>query len=307
MDFDHLIIDTIHADFVCNTIAEMGIDSHNVICLTKLSDGENKFSLALRLLDYLVNPEEIVDIMLNHPSIRNILPMSYDLTEYTLFNDPTTVRNEKLHLVCFPGDYARVRELELLAWEIKNRNLKGAMAEVGVMGGGFSKLLKHLFPEKDLYLYDTFSGFDDRDTADEYKNGAINQTWANVFKSVTYENTKKYIGNEETCHYRVGYFPETVEDEERSLKFSLVSLDADLYNPTLEGLEFFYPRLEEGGYILIHEYNARILDGYAIENGVRELSDFSGIKKAVKEFEKRHGYICKVPITDHNGTIVITK
>ena len=307
IDFDHLIIDTIHADEVCNTIADMNIDRRRIICLTKLFNGENKYSVVVKLLDYLKNAEEVVDIIMSHPSIRNILPMSYDLTEYTLFNDPVTVKEENLSLTCFTGDYARVRELELLVKEIKDHKLLGAMAEVGVMGGGFSKLLKRYFPEKDLYLYDTFSGFDGRDTGEEYDNGSIDQTWANVFKLVSYERTKDYIGYESTCHYRVGYFPETVEDEEKELRFSLVSLDADLYNPTLAGLEFFYPRLEEGGYILIHEYNARLLDDYAIINGVRELSCFYGIKEAVNEFEKRHGHICKVPITDHNGTVVITK
>jgi hypothetical protein len=306
-EFDHLIIDTVHADEVCQMMADMNIDSQNVICLTKLFKGENKYSVVVKLLDYVRNAEEVVDLLLSHPSVRNIVPMSYDLTEYTLFNDPTTVKQDNLSLVCFTGDYTRVRELELLVKEIKERNLTGAMAEVGVFTGGFSKLLKHYFPEKELYLYDTFSGFDIKDTEEEYKNGSIDQTWSDVFKLTTYEKTKQYIGYESSCHYRVGYFPETVEAEEKELKFSIVSLDADLYNPTLAGLEFFYPRLEEGGYIMIHEYNARLLDSYAIKNDVRELSCFYGIKDAVNEFEKRYGHICKIPITDHNGSLVITK
>jgi len=33
-------------------------------------------------------------------------------------------------------------------------------------------------------------------------------------------------------------------------------MDADLHNPTRAGLEFFYPRLSEGGIILIHDYNS---------------------------------------------------
>ena len=306
IEFDHIIIDTIHADEVCNMIASMSIESQKVICLTKLFKGENKYSVVVKLLDYVRNAEEVVDLLMSHPSVRNIVPMSYDLTEYTLFNDPVTVKRENLSLVCHPGDYTRVREFELLANEIREKNLRGAMAEVGVFTGEFSKILKHCFPEKELYLYDTFSGFDIKDAEEEYNNGAIDQTFINAFKSASFEKTKEYIGYESSCHYRVGYFPETIETEEKTLTFSIVSLDADLYKPILAGLEFFYPRLEEGGYIMIHEYNASLF-GFGLHNGLRDLSCFSGVREAVREFENRHGQICKVPITDHNGTLIITK
>ena len=101
-------------------------------------------------------------------------------------------------------------------------------------------------------------------------------------------------------HYRKGYFPESIAEEEKEKKFCLVSLDADLYNPTLEGLKFFYPRLESGGYIMIHEYNAIVM----VEG---KAQDFSGVKRAVKDFENQFGSIRYVPIADRNGTLVITK
>jgi O-methyltransferase len=37
--------------------------------------------------------------------------------------------------------------------------------------------------------------------------------------------------------------------------YALVNLDADLYNPTKAGLEYFYPHLSPGGVIFIHDYN----------------------------------------------------
>lgn len=307
IEFDHIIIDTIHSDEVCQMIADMNIDCNKVICLTKLFKGENKFSVVVKLLDYVRNAEEVVDLLMSHPSVRNILPMSYDLTEYTLFNDTETLNNDGINLGFFYGDYSRVRQLELLFKEIKENNLQGALAEVGVFRGAFSRIIKHYFPEKEMFLYDTFAGFDTRDSTKEYESGEINPAWGNLFKSVSFEKTKNYIGYEDTCHYRVGYFPDTIEPEERNLVFSLVSLDVDLYMPTLAGLEFFYPRLEKGGYILIHEYNARSLDNFAIQQGIRQISSFGGIREAVLEFEKKYGNVCKVPITDYYGTLVITK
>jgi len=45
-------------------------------------------------------------------------------------------------------------------------------------------------------------------------------------------------------------------------------MDADLYNPTKAGLEYFYPRLSPGGVIFIHDYNDK----------------WQGLIKAVDEF-----------------------
>ena len=52
-------------------------------------------------------------------------------------------------------------------------------------------------------------------------------------------------------------------------KFSLIHIDVDLYEPTLKSLEFFYPRLVEGGIIVCDDYNSK---------------HFSGSKKAWDEF-----------------------
>ena len=69
------------------------------------------------------------------------------------------------------------------------------------------------------------------------------------------------------CMIRKGFFPETVEDIEDS--FCFVNLDADLYAPTISGLRWFYPRMERGGVILVHDFFSRV---------------FHGIKDAVREF-----------------------
>ncbi len=49
-------------------------------------------------------------------------------------------------------DYFRYRTFELAAREIKNRKVKGNVAEVGVFKGQFSRLINEIFPEKTLYL-----------------------------------------------------------------------------------------------------------------------------------------------------------
>lgn len=71
-----------------------------------------------------------------------------------------------------------------------------------------------------------------------------------------------------------------------------VSIDVDLEQPIYDGLDFFYPRLEKGGYIFIHDYNGPLL----------------GVERAVDRYERGNGImLCKVPICDVEGSLVITK
>jgi O-methyltransferase len=73
--------------------------------------------------------------------------------------------------------------------------------------------------------------------------------------------------------------------------FAVVSLDADLYKPLYDGLLYFYPRMNRGGYIIIHDYNN---------------SRFSGAKHAVRQFcEEQQVFV--VPLSDLHGTAIIVK
>jgi len=72
-----------------------------------------------------------------------------------------------------------------------------------------------------------------------------------------------------------------------------VSIDVDMEQPVYDGLKFFYPRLQQGGYIFIHDYNSAYL---------------VGVKKAVLRYELDLGTkLNKVPIADRAGTLVIVK
>jgi len=84
-------------------------------------------------------------------------------------------------------------------------------------------------------------------------------------------------------------YPATTEDLEES--FALVSLDVDLYKPTVAGLDYFYPRLVKGGCIFIHDYNNR---------------RYKGVRKAVDEFTEANG-VPLVQLPDFAGTAVLSK
>ena len=68
-------------------------------------------------------------------------------------------RSTRNHAV-LQGEYIRCSSLELVANEILERNTPGAVAELGVYRGEFARLINVAFPDRKLYLFDTFSGFD---------------------------------------------------------------------------------------------------------------------------------------------------
>lgn len=57
----------------------------------------------------------------------------------------------------------RLATCRQIAEEIRRRDLPGAMAELGVYQGEFAEELNRMFPKKTMYLFDTFTGFDQRD------------------------------------------------------------------------------------------------------------------------------------------------
>jgi len=190
-------------------------------------------------------------------------------------------------------DYVRFKLLELLAEQIKESDVPGSVAELGVYQGNFSKYINALFPSRTLYLFDTFEGFDEKDEKFDVDAGHVDSTMfdhVDRFTNTSLELVLSKMVNRANCVVCKGFFPETaagIEDQ-----FALVSLDADLYKPMLAGLEYFYPRLSSGGFLMLHDYNH---------------PKFLGVKQAVADFEKNHGKVAKIPMPDKNGTLIITK
>src|SRR5215217_3679490 len=71
-------------------------------------------------------------------------------------------------------DYIRLSTLELLSHEIKANNVPGNVAELGVFKGKFARFINQYFPDRSLYLFDTFEGFDQRDGKTEKENNYSN-------------------------------------------------------------------------------------------------------------------------------------
>lgn len=152
------------------------------------------------------------------------------------------------------ADYFRYRSFELVVNEINRCNVKGNVAELGVFRGKFSKLINAKFPDRTLYLFDTFGSFDSDEFRRETKAGRCEESFFEVFKNTSEELVLDIMPFPERCIIRKGLFPETAKGLENE-KYAFVSIDVDLEKSILAGLFYFYPRISSGGFLFLHDYN----------------------------------------------------
>jgi len=184
-------------------------------------------------------------------------------------------------------DYIRLATLELVSHEIRQKSLEGCVAELGVYQGRFARHINAFFPERTLYLFDTFEGFDKRDIESERKQGL--SSGGQDFSDTSVEAVLKRMPHPEKCIPVRGFFPESATEVRAT--FVLASIDTDLFEPVYHGLEYFYPRLVPGGYLFVHDFNN---------------DHYKGSRRAVMQFcaEKGLNYL---PIPDSGGTAILMK
>ncbi len=169
---------------------------------------------------------------------------------------------------------------------LKKNNVQGLFAELGVYKGDSAKIIHLMDTSREFHLFDTFEGFNQKDLDIESGKAATYST--HNFADTSVEAVNRLLKSDKFIFHK-GYFPETTGEVTNEV-FALVNLDADLYNPTKAGLEFFYPRLSPGGVIIVHDYN----------------SDWPGIMKAVDDFALTLSSPI-VQITDADNSVMIFK
>jgi O-methyltransferase len=107
----------------------------------------------------------------------------------------------------FENDYIRASSLELIANEIYDKNIEGVVAELGVYRGDFAKIINVAFPDRKLYLFDTFEGFDELDVEAELRNNYSRGD--QDFSETSIELVLSKMKYKDNCIVKKGHFPET--------------------------------------------------------------------------------------------------
>jgi len=193
--------------------------------------------------------------------------------------------------------YANINSIKYLV----NSQIEGAIVECGVWRGGsmltMLETLKHYSViNRDIYLYDTFTGMSTPSKEDgifahekfkELQTGEDKSNWCcadlNDVKSTI--NLSEYPN--EKLHYVKGKIedtvPGTIPDE-----ISLLRLDMDWYSPTIHALTYLYPKVQSGGVIILDDYG-----------------HWDGCKQAVDRFVEENDVNLLLNRIDYTGRIAI--
>lgn len=280
---DYLIIATKYFEKIYAECLKMGISKERII-----------------LTDFIRGPLFAGDM----DKVRSISEKLYRkmlLTQYQLIkiNERDTTDDRKrievppFDDIEYRSDYFRYRTFEFMAEKLMDDGVEGALAEFGVFQARFSALIMEKLLGRKMYWFDTFDGFSQEENEREADFGRSDEEFFAVHRMTSLEQALGNVSHPENVIVCKGLFPMSIIEEAQKERFSFVSIDVDFEDSTYEGLKFFYPRLNEGGCIFLHDYNSARL---------------GGVKVAVERYETDFDIKLKaVPLADRAGTLVIIK
>ena len=263
-DCELLIITARHARAIGQRCRELGIPAEKCLFLKNNMVLADRNAECTRAKDHL-GPELLKKLL---PG-KHIIPTPAQLGDAVLPDQD------------LGNDYVRLATLELLCRRLGR--VPGAAAELGVYRGFFARCVNRLLPERRLYLFDSFEGF--------MEEAEATASFQEAHRNTTAEKVLAIMPHPENVTVKPGFFPGSLAGLEE--RFCLVSLDVDFYQTTLDGLRYFWPRLEAGGYLLLHDWGSPKLPGVA---------------RALEDYEKELGRkIPSVPLCDIGGSLVLCK
>jgi O-methyltransferase len=175
--------------------------------------------------------------------------------------DPTIINDEQLD------------QIVIHALEVIENQIEGDFVEFGCYVGESSKYLRKTLDEtnsnKDLYVYDSFEGLPPLSKHEEgmgWRPGTLNTTEDVLIKNFRDNGLKPPY----TCK---GWFKD-VPDYRIPDKICFAFLDGDFYDSIYDSLSKIYDKVQEGGYILFHDY---------------ERNDLPGVRAAIEDFLRERG------------------
>lgn len=166
----------------------------------------------------------------------------------------------------------------------------GDLVETGVWRGGASIFMKGVLTAygetRDLWLADSFEGVPPPDEVHfpQDKGWRFDKasSYLGVSEAQVRDNFKRYDLLDEHVKFVKGWFRDTL-DSLPAKQISLLRLDGDLYESTIQALDPLYPKLSVGGFCIIDDYGA-----------------VKGCEEAVHDYRTKHGI--SDPIVDIDGS-----
>lgn len=137
--------------------------------------------------------------------------------------------------------------------------IDGDIVECGTWRGGMSIFMASLFENKNMWVCDSFNGFQPLEYGNyKWEQHDTHNPSYNPMIKVGYDmvvnNFKKYNLTDNRIKFLQGWVKDTLKPELCEIqKISLLRIDVDAYSATREILDYLYPKVELGGYIIFDD------------------------------------------------------
>lgn len=173
---------------------------------------------------------------------------------------------------------------------IKNK-VEGDFVECGCWHGHsaymISKLLKKYKFKNNFHIFDSFEGGlsdkTEEDCNERIKQSKKDEQIEKMLFSSRIEKVGHVLDEFKFVHLHNGWIPDVFKKGNTLEKIAFLHMDVDLYEPTLHSLEYFYPKISQGGCIAVDDYG---------------VASFPGAKKAVDAFlsKNKHTFFLVHPL-----------
>jgi len=188
--------------------------------------------------------------------------------------------------------YKRLTNVEFCVKKIIENKIEGDLIETGVWRGGtcifMSVLLKYYNDnEKIVWAADSFEGLPKPNSIDYPEDSGDNLYTAkelSISLDEVQNNFRKYDVYDNQVRFIKGFFKDTLPLTQID-KLSLLRLDGDMYESTIDALFYLYPKLSLGGYCIVDDWGAipackKAVEDYRKVNAIQEeimIIDWTGI------------------------------
>lgn len=184
----------------------------------------------------------------------------------------------------------RLENIQLCVESVLRDDVPGDLIETGVWRGGASiftrgVLAAHGVRDRRVFVADSFEGLPRPDAA-KFRQDEGDEHYLKPYLSVSQQqveaNFRRYGLLDEQVVFLKGWFKDTLPSLAVDT-FSVIRLDGDMYESTMDGLVNLYAKLAPGGYCIIDDYGLK------------------GCRQAVDDFRASEGITIPLQHVDWTG------
>jgi macrocin-O-methyltransferase TylF-like protien len=209
----------------------------------------------------------------------------------------------------------RLSQLEAAVVNALDNGVPGDLVETGVWRGGASILMRAVLKaygdssNRRVWLADSFCGLPAPDASRYPRDAGDTHHEFAAYLAVPLEEVKANFARYGLLDDRVCFLPGWFKDTLPSApieQIAVLRLDGDMYESTMQGLEYLYPKVAVGGFVFVDDYGALpnccvAVEDFRREHGITEplfVIDWTGV------FWQKGNYTAESPLGgNHEITI----